>query len=55
MRGKKMAADLEECNLGVRILITLHLAERSGYGRCLVHLSRMLMYGEPYALFGDRI
>jgi hypothetical protein len=40
MRGKTMAADLEECNLGARILLTL--------------LQKGEMQ-KPYALFGDRV
>lgn len=55
MPGKTTAVDIEECNLEDRILLTLHLAEKRGYGINLAHISKMLIYGEPYALFGDRV
>lgn len=46
MSGKTTAESLEECNLEDRILLTLHLAERGGYGRSPAHISKMLIYGE---------
>ncbi len=46
MSGKTTAESLEECSLEDRILLTLHLADRRGYGMCLLHISKMLIYGE---------
>ncbi len=60
MLGKKMAADLEECNLEARILLTLHLAERRGMGfdfyKKVLEKNRWFPeMQKPYALFGDRV
>lgn len=42
-----MAAGIaEEGRLSDRILTTLHLADRRGYGMSLTHLSKMLIHGE---------
>lgn len=42
-----MAAGIaEEGRLSGRILTTLHLADRRGYGMSLAHLSKMLIHGE---------
>ncbi len=46
MSGKTTAESLEECSLADRILLTLRLANRRGYGMSLAHLSKMLIYGE---------
>jgi hypothetical protein len=46
MSGKTIAKSHDECNLPDRILLTLDLADRRGYGMSLVHLSKMLIYGE---------
>ncbi|VVB93944.1 Uncharacterised protein [uncultured archaeon] len=46
MTGETTAESIEECNLADRILLTLHLAGRRGYGMCLSHISKMLIYGE---------
>ncbi len=46
MSGRTTAESIEECSLADRILLTLHLADRRGYGMSLAHLSKMLIYGE---------
>ncbi len=45
MRNKTHYANFES-DLADRILLTLHLADRRGYGMCLSHLSKMMIYGE---------
>lgn len=39
-------AENKDDGLARRILLTLHLADRRGYGLCLVHLPKNLVYGE---------
>ncbi|KAB2947087.1 MAG: hypothetical protein MPEBLZ_00406 [Candidatus Methanoperedens nitroreducens] len=46
MSGKIIPENFKECNLADRILLTLHLADRRGYGMCPDHISKMLIYGE---------
>jgi hypothetical protein len=51
MSGRVTAGSIEECSLADssladRILLTLHLADRRGYGMRPVHISKMLIYGE---------
>jgi hypothetical protein len=46
MSGRTNAESIEECSLADRILLTLHLADRRGYGMRPVHISKMLIYGE---------
>lgn len=45
MAGETIAGNKDN-SLADRILLTLHLADRRGYGLCLVHLSKNLVYGE---------
>ncbi len=46
MSGRTTDESIEECSLADRILLTLHLADRRGYGMCPVHISKLLIYGE---------
>lgn len=46
MSGKTIDGNIDKCKLADRVLLALYLADRRGYGMCLSHASKMLIFGD---------